>query len=86
MYLRWFPVIEFRVRIMVFKEEKPSNGLHIVHQMREKLGLIETQKAAEAERRRAAVDVEKTALIDKLSEPPDKRNGLNVPRPLLSGL
>jgi hypothetical protein len=44
MYLRWFPVIEFRVRIMVFKEEKPSNGLLIVHQMREKLGLIETQK------------------------------------------
>jgi hypothetical protein len=39
--------------------------------MTEKLGLIETQKAAEAERRRAAADVEKTALIDKLSEPPD---------------
>jgi hypothetical protein len=29
------------------------------------------QKAAEADRRRAAAKTEKTALIDKLSEPPD---------------
>ena len=56
---------------MVSSEEKLSKGLLTAQQMMEKLALAEAQKAAEAERRRAAAEAEKKALIDKLSKPPD---------------
>ena len=56
---------------MVSSEEKLSKGLLTAQQMMEKLSLAEAQKAAEAERRRAAAEAEKKALIDKLSKPPD---------------
>ena len=56
---------------MVSSEEKLSKGLLTAQQMREKLALVEAQKAAEAERGRAAAEAEKKALIDKLSKPPD---------------
>ena len=56
---------------MVSSEEKLSKGLLTAQQMMEKLALVEAQKAAEAERRRAAAEAEKKALIDKLSKPPD---------------
>ena len=56
---------------MVSSEEKLSKGLLTAQQMMEKLALAEPQKAAEAERRRAAAEAEKKALIDKLSKPPD---------------
>ena len=56
---------------MVSSEEKLSKGLLTAQQMTEKLALAEAQKAAEAERRRAAAEAEKKALIDKLSKPPD---------------
>ena len=61
----------FGIRIMVSSEEKLSKGLLTAQQMMEKLALAEAQKAAEAERRRAAAEAEKKALIDKLSKPPD---------------
>jgi hypothetical protein len=56
---------------MVSSEEKLSKGLLTAQQMKEKLALAEAQKAAEAERGRAAAEAEKKALIDKLSKPPD---------------
>jgi hypothetical protein len=56
---------------MVSSEETLSKGLLTAQQMREKLALAEAQKAAEAERGRAAAEAEKKALIDKLSKPPD---------------
>ena len=56
---------------MVSSEEELSKGLLTAQQMMEKLALAEAQKAAEAERRRAAAEAEKKALIDKLSKPPD---------------
>ena len=56
---------------MVSSEEKLSKGLLTAQQMMEKLALAEAQKAAEAERGRAAAEAEKKALIDKLSKPPD---------------
>jgi hypothetical protein len=56
---------------MVSSEDKLSKGLPTAQQMREKLALAEAQKAAEAERGRAAAEAEKKALIDKLSKPPD---------------
>jgi hypothetical protein len=56
---------------MVSSDEKLSKGLLTAQQMMEKLALAEAQKAAEAERRRAAAEAEKKALIDKLSKPPD---------------
>jgi uncharacterized protein (DUF1778 family) len=51
--------------------KRSLKGLLTAQQMMEKLALAEAQKAAEAERRRAAAEAEKKALIDKLSKPPD---------------
>jgi hypothetical protein len=56
---------------MVPSEEKFSKGLPTAEQMREKLVLAEAEKADEAERRRAAAEAEKKALLDKLAKPPE---------------
>jgi hypothetical protein len=56
---------------MVCSEEKLFEGLLPAQQMREKLALDQAQKAADAERRLAAAEAEKKALIEKLSKPPD---------------
>ena len=52
---------------MVSSEEKLSKGLLTAQQMMEKLALAEAQKSSEAERRRAAAEAEKKALLDKLT-------------------
>jgi hypothetical protein len=57
--------------MMVSSEEKLKGLLPTAQQMREKLALAEAQKAAEAERRFAAAEAEKKALLDKLSKPPE---------------
>ena len=78
---------------MVSSEEKFSKGLLTAQQMREKLALAEAQKAAEAEHRHAAAEAEKTALLDKLSKPPDiteeeriKRAAVIIERAVANGM
>src|SRR5262245_40772506 len=54
---------------MAESSEKSSKGLLSAEKMMEKLALSEAEKASEAERRHAAVEAEKKALLDKLSAP-----------------
>jgi hypothetical protein len=54
---------------MVQSAEKVAKGLPSAQQMMEKLALAEAKKAAEAERKHAAAEAEKKALLDKLTKP-----------------
>jgi hypothetical protein len=54
---------------MVASAETVAKGLPSAQQMMEKLALAEAQKATEAERKHAAAEAEKKALLDKLLAP-----------------
>jgi molybdopterin-biosynthesis enzyme MoeA-like protein len=54
---------------MVGSAEKVAKALPTAQEMMEKLALAEADRAAEASRKHAAEETEKTALLDKLTMP-----------------
>ena len=58
---------------MVAGAEKSSKGLPTAQELMEKLALAEAEKASQAERKHAAAEAEKKALLDKLT----KRSGVS---------
>jgi hypothetical protein len=54
---------------MVASAETVAKGLPSAQQMMEKLALSEAEKASEAERKHAAAEAEKKALLDRLLAP-----------------
>jgi hypothetical protein len=54
---------------MVESADKRLKGLPTAQEMMEKLALAEAEKASEAARKHSAVEAEKKALLDKLTEP-----------------